>query len=88
MFFIQLCAFKIENRSLAEKLKNVKSDVPLDSCHNGLNNSNEDQASNNDSSNGSCTKPADEEGKDSLNPNFQVPSRFLTCLCDPNLDLL
>ncbi|KAK4260928.1 hypothetical protein QN277_003988 [Acacia crassicarpa] len=67
----QLCALKIENRSLAAKLKNVRRDVPLDSCHNGLNNNNEDQASNNDSSNGSCRKSADEEGKDILNPNFQ-----------------
>ncbi|KAI9092004.1 hypothetical protein K1719_027939 [Acacia pycnantha] len=67
----QLCALKIENRSLAAKLKNVRRDVPLDSCHNGLNNNNEDQASNNDSSNGSCRKSADEEGKDILNPHFQ-----------------
>ncbi|XP_028794662.1 WPP domain-interacting tail-anchored protein 2 isoform X2 [Neltuma alba] len=67
----QLCALKIENRSLEEKLKNVKRDVPLDSCHNGLNNSSEDQASNIDSSNGSCTKSADEEGEDILNQIFQ-----------------
>ncbi|XP_054810178.1 WPP domain-interacting tail-anchored protein 2-like isoform X2 [Prosopis cineraria] len=68
----QLCTLKIENRSLAEKLKNMKKDVPLDSCHVGLNNSNDDQASNVDSSNGSCTKSSDEEGKDILNQNFQV----------------
>ncbi|RDX71989.1 WPP domain-interacting tail-anchored protein 2, partial [Mucuna pruriens] len=68
----QLNALKQENKHLVEKLKNTKIDAPLDACNNGLNNRNEDQASNNDSSNDSCAKSSDEEGIDHFNKTFQA----------------
>nr|KYP38423.1 WPP domain-interacting tail-anchored protein 2 [Cajanus cajan] len=68
----QLDALKQENKHLVDKLKNTKIGVPLDACNNGLNNRNEDQASNNDSSNDSCAKSSDEEGIDHFNKTFQA----------------
>ncbi|KAI4357944.1 hypothetical protein L6164_001858 [Bauhinia variegata] len=68
----QLCTLRKENRSLVEKLNNTKAGTHLDHCDNGLHSSNEDLASNIDSSNGSCTKAADEEAREPLNRNFEV----------------
>lgn len=69
---MQLDALKKENRSLVEKLNNSKTGAPPDSFDNGLNNRNEDRASNIDSSNGSCTKSSDEEGTDPFNKTSQA----------------
>lgn len=91
---MQLCTLKSENKCLIQKLKTTEKGAPLDACNNGLNNSNEDQASNIDSSNASCTKSSDEEIKDPSNKNFQVFfHRFYTSilfdkLCGPILDSL
>ncbi|KAL2349072.1 hypothetical protein Fmac_003072 [Flemingia macrophylla] len=68
----QLDALKQENKHLVDKLKNTQIGAPLDACNNGLNNRSEDQASNNDSSNGSCAKSSDEEGIDRFNKSFQA----------------
>ncbi|KAL1357444.1 WPP domain-interacting tail-anchored protein 2 isoform X1 [Arachis hypogaea] len=68
----QLHALRNENKCLVEKLQDIKIGAPLDACNNGLNNRNEDQDSNIDSSNGSCTKSSDEEGADPLNNTFKV----------------
>ncbi|CAJ1931763.1 unnamed protein product [Sphenostylis stenocarpa] len=68
----QLHSLKQENKNLVQKLKNTKIDGSLDACNNGLNNRNEDQASNNDSSNDSCAKSSDEEGIYHYNAAFQV----------------
>ncbi|XP_061340727.1 WPP domain-interacting tail-anchored protein 2 isoform X1 [Gastrolobium bilobum] len=68
----QLGALKQENKSLVEKLKDSKIGAPLDACNNGLNSRNEDQASNIDSSNDSCTKSSDAEGTNHFNKTFQV----------------
>ncbi|ESW29597.1 hypothetical protein PHAVU_002G083200 [Phaseolus vulgaris] len=68
----QLLALKQENKHLVQKLKNTKIDGPLHTCNNGLNNRNEDQASNNNSSNDSCAKSSDEEGIDYFNAAFQA----------------
>ncbi|KAK7407482.1 hypothetical protein VNO78_09434 [Psophocarpus tetragonolobus] len=73
----QLHALKQENKYLVEKLKTTKIDAPLDACNNGLNNRNEDQASNNDSSNDSCAKSSDEEGIDHFNTTFKAGLIFL-----------
>lgn len=78
MFFLQLDALKQENKSLVEKLKETKIGAPLDACNNGLNNRNEDQASNIDSSNDSCTKSSDEEGTECFNKTFQAGTFFLS----------
>lgn len=64
----QLDALKQENKSLVGKLKETK----IGACDNGLINRNEDQASNIDSSNDSCTKSFDEEGMEHFNKTFQV----------------
>lgn len=69
---MQLLALKQENKHLVQKLKNTKIDGPLHTCNNGLNNRNEDQASNNNSSNDSCAKSSDEEGIDYFNAAFQA----------------
>ncbi|XP_061340728.1 WPP domain-interacting tail-anchored protein 2 isoform X2 [Gastrolobium bilobum] len=68
----QLGALKQENKSLVEKLKDSKIGAPLDACNNGLNSRNEDQASNIDSSNDSCTKSSDAEGTNHFNKTFQA----------------
>ncbi|XP_012568361.1 WPP domain-interacting tail-anchored protein 2 isoform X2 [Cicer arietinum] len=68
----QLSALKRENKILIEKFKETKIGAPIDSCNNGLNNRNEDQASNIDSSNDSCTKSSDEEGIEHFNKTFQA----------------
>ncbi|XLR66765.1 hypothetical protein HN51_009346 [Arachis hypogaea] len=68
----QLHALRNENKCLVEKLQDIKIGAPLDACNNGLNNRNEDQDSNIDSSNGSCTKSSDEEGADPLNNTFKA----------------
>ncbi|XP_027360190.1 WPP domain-interacting tail-anchored protein 2 isoform X2 [Abrus precatorius] len=68
----QLSALKQENKILVEKIKDTKTGASLDACSNGLNNRNEDQASNIDSSNDSCTKSCDEEGTDHFSKTFQV----------------
>ncbi|KAL3037376.1 hypothetical protein AAZX31_01G063300 [Glycine max] len=75
----QLHALKQENKHLVEKLNNTKIDASFDACNNGLNNRNEDQASNNDSSNDSCAKSSDEEGIDLFNKTFQAGT-FLVIL--------
>lgn len=77
-FFLQLVALKQENKYLVDKLKHSKIDAPLDACNNGLNNRNEDQASNNDSSNDSCAKSSDEEGIDHFNKTFQAGTFFVS----------
>ncbi|GAU21684.1 hypothetical protein TSUD_242560 [Trifolium subterraneum] len=60
---------KQENKRLVGKLKDTK----IGACDNGLNNRNEDQASNNiDSSNDSCTKSFDEEGIEHFDKTFQA----------------
>lgn len=64
----QLDALKQENKSLVGKLKETK----IGACNNGLINRNEDQASNIDSSNDSCTKSFDEEGMEHFNKTFQA----------------
>ncbi|XP_014520969.1 WPP domain-interacting tail-anchored protein 2 isoform X1 [Vigna radiata var. radiata] len=68
----QLLALKQENKHLVQKLKNTKIDGSLHTCNYGLNNRNEDQASNIDSSNDSCAKSSDEEVIDHFNAAFQV----------------
>lgn len=72
MFFLQLEALKQENKSLVKKLTGTKIGVPLDACTNELNSRNEDQASNIDSSNDSCTKLSDEEGRERFDKTFQA----------------
>ncbi|XP_057448019.1 WPP domain-interacting tail-anchored protein 2 isoform X2 [Lotus japonicus] len=68
----QLEALKQENKSLVKKLTGTKIGVPLDACTNELNSRNEDQASNIDSSNDSCTKLSDEEGREHFDKTFQA----------------
>ncbi|CAL0318155.1 unnamed protein product [Lupinus luteus] len=68
----QLDALKRKNKSLEEKLKDTKIGRPLNVCDNGVNNRNEDEASNIDSSNGSCAKSSDEEGTYAFNKTFEV----------------
>ena len=72
VLFIQLDALRKENKSLVENSRDTKIGAPLNACNNGVNNRNEDQASNVDSSNGSCTKSSDEEGADPFNNTFQA----------------
>lgn len=78
MLFLQLSALKRENKILIEKFKETKIGAPIDSCNNGLNNRNEDQASNIDSSNDSCTKSSDEEGIEHFNKTFQAGTIFFS----------
>lgn len=67
---MQLHVLKQENKRLVEKLKETKIDSPA--FNNGVNNRNEDQGSNIDSSNDSCTKSLDEEGTERFNKIFQA----------------
>jgi len=72
LFFLQLLALKQQNKHLVLKLKNTKIDGSLHTCNYGLNNSNDDQDSNIDSSNDSCAKSSDEEVIDHFNAAFQA----------------
>ncbi|XP_019461564.1 PREDICTED: WPP domain-interacting tail-anchored protein 2 isoform X1 [Lupinus angustifolius] len=68
----QVDALKRENKSLEEKLKDTKIGTPLKICNNGINNRNEDIASNIDSSKSSCARSSDEEGTNAFNKTFEV----------------
>jgi len=59
---------------LVGKLKETK----IGGCNNGIINRNEDQASNIDSSNDSCTKSFDEEGMEHFNKTFQAGIFFIS----------
>ena len=69
---MHICTLIKENKSLVEKLKIARKDVPLDACENGINNANEDHASNVDSSNNSYTNPSNEDGIDLFNRTYKA----------------
>ncbi|MED6150194.1 hypothetical protein PIB30_070043 [Stylosanthes scabra] len=73
----QLHALRNENKYLVEKLHDTQIATALDACNDRLNNRNEDQDSNIDSSNGSCTKSSDEEGADPLRNTFKAGAKTI-----------
>ncbi|MED6112624.1 hypothetical protein PIB30_063257 [Stylosanthes scabra] len=72
----QLHALRNENKYLVEKLHDTKIG------NDRLNNRNEDQDSNIESSNGSCTKSSDEEGADPLSNTFKVGEQAEGASCE------